>query len=173
MKKLISPIGKFLKTDQATKKRDKLMYARVMVEVKIDQDFPNQLSFTNEKGIDVVFGVNYEWKPELCAHCKRLGHTTNECRKEVGKQWRPKLQSKAVQPVIQPNNVRNNDSYIKKQGSKRKENVMVETSLTNSFSIISEMENEENIIVGNVVCGNGAKMDERGGDSPVDHGYIK
>lgn len=169
-KKITSPIGKFLKTDQATEKRDKLMYARVMVEVMIDQDFPDQLSFINEKGIDVVFGVTYEWKPDLCDHCKKMGHNTEECRKEVRKQWRPKVQSIVVQPDTQPDKMKENDLQISKKGSKRKENERVETSLANSFAILSEMENEENVIVGNGVCGNGRKMDEGGGSSLVDHG---
>lgn len=41
MQKLVALIVKFVKNDQATKKRDKLQYARVMVEVKIEQEFLN------------------------------------------------------------------------------------------------------------------------------------
>lgn len=50
VKKLVAPIGKVVKTDLATERREKLQYARVMVEVKVEQTFRDQLSFINNKG---------------------------------------------------------------------------------------------------------------------------
>ena len=32
-----------------------------------------------------LVGVKYEWKPTLCAHCKGLGHVTDECKKREPK----------------------------------------------------------------------------------------
>lgn len=52
-------IGKALKTDQATFKRESLWFARILVEAEINQVFPDQVSFVNEKEdivrVDVVF----------------------------------------------------------------------------------------------------------------------
>lgn len=94
--------------------------------------------------------------------------SVQNARKVVAQQWRPKLQNKAVQRAVQPNTGMNNEFQITKQGSKRKESVSTKTSITNSFGPLSEMESEEDIIVENMVCGNGTKRDDRGGDSPVD-----
>ena len=90
--KLASPIGKFVRVDQATAKREKLQYARVLVEVKVDQVFPDQITFINEKGVEVVMGIHYEWKPVVCSRCRKIGHLTEECRVDRTKKvWKPKV----------------------------------------------------------------------------------
>ena len=80
LEKFATQIGRLVKVDQATVKREKLQYARIMVEVKLTQNFPDQISFINEKGIKMVVEVKYEWKPILCSNCKKIGHGTEECR---------------------------------------------------------------------------------------------
>lgn len=83
--KLTAHMGKFIMVDQATGKRDRLQYARVLVEVKVNHEFPEQLIFINEKGIKTVYELHYEWKPTICSPCKALGHSGDDCRKEVKK----------------------------------------------------------------------------------------
>ncbi|XP_048503040.1 uncharacterized protein LOC125498800 [Beta vulgaris subsp. vulgaris] len=80
LEKFALQIGRLVKVDQATLKREKLQFARIMVEVKINQHFPDQISFINEKGIEVVIEVTYEWKPNSCSNCKKIGHGNDECR---------------------------------------------------------------------------------------------
>lgn len=72
-----------MKVDKATSKHEKLQYARVLIEVKVDQEFLSQLDFINEKGTEIVFNVIYEWKSVLCSVCKQLGHGKDECKKSV------------------------------------------------------------------------------------------
>lgn len=62
-----SSLRKFVKVDSPTANRQKLQFARVMIEVNIDQEFPDQLSFINENGVEVVIEVSYEWKPVRCS----------------------------------------------------------------------------------------------------------
>lgn len=64
LRKLAALIDKFLKVDQATAKREN--YARVLIEVKVDEEFHDQISFINKRGFNVMFDVVYEWKPKLC-----------------------------------------------------------------------------------------------------------
>lgn len=80
LRKLVVPFEIFVKVDQATTKREKLHYARVLINVKVDEEFSDQISFNNEKGIDVVFDVVYEWKPSLCSACKQLGNGMANCK---------------------------------------------------------------------------------------------
>ncbi|KAL2933458.1 LINE-1 reverse transcriptase-like protein [Bienertia sinuspersici] len=53
LEKIVKPIGRLIRMDATTTKREKLQYARVMVEVLIDQYFPDSVTFMNEKGCQV------------------------------------------------------------------------------------------------------------------------
>lgn len=81
MTKIVSGVGMFLKVDMATLKREKLQFARVLIEVEISQDFPDEIVFYNEKGVDTCVKVHYYWKPSFCKVCKSFGDDEQNCRK--------------------------------------------------------------------------------------------
>lgn len=43
--KITSQLGEPIKCDEVTRNRDKLQYARILIEVKLDQDFPESTQF--------------------------------------------------------------------------------------------------------------------------------
>ncbi|XP_074293233.1 uncharacterized protein LOC141620200 [Silene latifolia] len=96
--KISSLVGKFVKNDQATEERTRLGFARVMVEMVVDQKLPEKVSFRDENGKIVQIDVEYEWRPVKCLKCQGMGHEMENCRrgeqkkeKAVVKQvWRPK-----------------------------------------------------------------------------------
>ncbi|XP_062118721.1 uncharacterized protein LOC133832388 [Humulus lupulus] len=94
--KIVRQIGKPIREDTATKNRDRLQFARVMVEVNVSQAFPSTISFVNEKTEVIRLDVVYEWKPTCCSVCKGMGHEDTNCRKnqqnmtQVTAVWRPK-----------------------------------------------------------------------------------
>lgn len=47
--KLVEPLGKFVRVDQATANRDRLQYVHVLIEVNVNQDFLEQLTFIIER----------------------------------------------------------------------------------------------------------------------------
>ncbi|XP_062089181.1 uncharacterized protein LOC133795740 [Humulus lupulus] len=104
--KIISQLGKLIREDLATKNRDCLQFARVLVEVKLSQSFPSSISFVNEKDEMIRLDIHYEWKPSLCSICKGLGHEDLECRKhqqlkipeKVKSMWQPKN----IAPISEP-----------------------------------------------------------------------
>lgn len=65
----MSKLGTLIKVDQATKNRDKLMFAGIMIEVSVDQEFPVVIHFINDKGIKVDQKVNYYWLPVSYSIC--------------------------------------------------------------------------------------------------------
>ncbi|KAL2937602.1 Outer capsid glycoprotein VP7 [Bienertia sinuspersici] len=79
LERIIQPVRNLLKVDSMTTNRDKLQYARCMIEVKVEQIFPETVKFKNEKNEIITVGINYEWKPETCKKCKKLGHNENQC----------------------------------------------------------------------------------------------
>lgn len=83
LEKLMTTIGHPIKPDKATAMRDRIKYVRYLVEMNIKEEFPEQLTFRNEHGEVVHYPVEYEWKPQFCDKCKRRGHDTEKCKKEV------------------------------------------------------------------------------------------
>ncbi|KAL2942703.1 7-cyano-7-deazaguanine synthase [Bienertia sinuspersici] len=59
---IIDVVGKLIRLDETTTKREKLSYARVMVEVEYDQSFPDSIPFYDKK------------RPTHCTKCKKVGH---------------------------------------------------------------------------------------------------
>ncbi|KAL2943216.1 hypothetical protein RDABS01_031564 [Bienertia sinuspersici] len=51
LEKILKTMGKLLSLDATTAKREKLQYARVMVEVAMDQYFPDSVTFCNKKAV--------------------------------------------------------------------------------------------------------------------------
>ncbi|XP_074298811.1 uncharacterized protein LOC141629756 [Silene latifolia] len=79
--KIAGLVGKYIQKDNATEMKTRLAYARVLVEVQIDQKFPEAVKFHDEKKQLVEVKLEYEWKPVLCTHCKTLGHAHSTCRR--------------------------------------------------------------------------------------------
>ncbi|XP_074297834.1 uncharacterized protein LOC141628615 [Silene latifolia] len=94
LRKISGIVGAYIKSDEATQNRDFLGYARTMVEVNVDQEFPNEIGFFDENGKQHWLRVMYDWLPITCGKCKGMGHETAKCRKGEGKPaakvWKPK-----------------------------------------------------------------------------------
>lgn len=78
--KIASLIGEPIKSDRATTQKDLLEYACVLIEVNIDQTFPDEVMFTNKKGLRVTHKVFYDCRPIICEDCKGIGHIGEQCR---------------------------------------------------------------------------------------------
>ncbi|KNA06661.1 hypothetical protein SOVF_178970, partial [Spinacia oleracea] len=86
-----------IKRDTATVSRDKLQFARVLVDMPITQKLPDQVAFVNENSEMVQVPISYEWRPNICEKCKMVGHLTADCK--YGKTKRVWVQK--TQPVKQ------------------------------------------------------------------------
>ncbi|XP_056691612.1 uncharacterized protein [Spinacia oleracea] len=97
--KIVAQLGKPLRRDQATISRDKLQFARVMVDVPLSQELPDFISFRDENGIMARVAIFYEWRPTICTKCKMFGHLQTECRQGQKKIWIRKAQPSVSIPV--------------------------------------------------------------------------
>ena len=79
-----------LKTDKYTKEKLMLKYARLLVEIPLEGNFPEFIEFANEKNVLIRQKVIYEWLPTKCSYCKMYGHTHEICRKKPTprQEWR-------------------------------------------------------------------------------------
>lgn len=79
--------------DVATKSKERLNFARVMVEVGRKKELPDTIRFCNEHGVIVDQNVEYEWRPVQCGRCSGFWHEEVHCRKQQGRtMWVPKKQ---------------------------------------------------------------------------------
>ncbi|XP_048492984.1 uncharacterized protein LOC104907175 [Beta vulgaris subsp. vulgaris] len=88
--KIVDQIGKPIQRDEATKNRDKVQFARVLVEVFLSEKLIDQAVFVNEYGDKIEVEVKYEWKPVTCEVCHCVGHETENCRAKKKQVWRAK-----------------------------------------------------------------------------------
>ena len=88
--------------DYATLNFDKLMFARVFVDMKINEDYPDYISFINENDNLIKLSVLYDWKPILCQHCALFGHTIENCKKVAPPQQvpEPNAASKVIPAAV-------------------------------------------------------------------------
>ncbi|KAK9681827.1 hypothetical protein RND81_10G030300 [Saponaria officinalis] len=99
LSKLAGLIGKFFWCDTFTSNQTFLGFAKVLVEVEMNQVFPRTLSFLDELGVFQEVVVEYDWLPVECRGCKAIGTTVEQCRKNKSRMvWRPKV----VAPVVDP-----------------------------------------------------------------------
>ncbi|XP_056697428.1 uncharacterized protein [Spinacia oleracea] len=102
MFKIVSQLGTPIKRDSATVSRDKLQFARVLVDMPISKSLPDQISFMNEHNELIQVPVTYEWRPTVCTNCKQVGHLTSDCRHAKPKKiWVQKKQQPMIpQPAV-------------------------------------------------------------------------
>lgn len=74
-------VGATIQMDKATRSKDKRAFARVMVEVGIQQTLSDCVAFVNKHGVVMEQWIEYEWKPILCGKCSGYGHDAEACRK--------------------------------------------------------------------------------------------
>ena len=142
--KIVGQIGNPVKRDSATINRDKLHYARVMVEVPMNQKLPESVSFVNEHGMITQVELRYEWRPTLCEKCQLIGHTESECRQNKAKKvW----VQKQVQPVHQ---VRSQEVEVDQEGFQRalrpirvRVSSVEPTQTANPFQLLNDEQQEQ------------------------------
>ncbi|XP_020264066.1 uncharacterized protein LOC109839998 [Asparagus officinalis] len=90
--KVASLIGKPIATDKLTATRQRLSYARVLLEVKfpLKEPLPDQLIIQGPDGRNYTQPVLYEFKPRWCTLCSMVGHNIEQCRRNRAKKvWVP------------------------------------------------------------------------------------
>lgn len=68
--KVASAVGKPITTDFLTSKRQVLNYARVLVEVKVNEKIKEVIWIRHQTGETIFQKVCYEWYPKQCPYCK-------------------------------------------------------------------------------------------------------
>ncbi|XP_020271501.1 uncharacterized protein LOC109846665 [Asparagus officinalis] len=98
--KIVSVIGRPVATDKLTANKQRLAYARVLVEVTMPADLPDFIILQGPDRKKFNQRVIYELKPKWCTQCKLVGHETKFCKKFPWVQkWIPKTNVTAIHNV--------------------------------------------------------------------------
>ena len=84
-------LGIPIRTDKYTKDKSFLKYARLLIEIQLEDNFSEYIEFVNEHNVVVRQRVEYEWKLTKCDFCKMYGQTRDDYRKKPQPriEWRP------------------------------------------------------------------------------------
>ncbi|XP_042396370.1 uncharacterized protein LOC121986466 [Zingiber officinale] len=100
-----SEIGRPMYTDKLTRTRERLTYARLLVEVSVHDERIREVPITLPTGAQLDLRIIYEVMPDFCDDCRRLGHCKKDC----------KISSKHHPNRSQPTRGRQQFQYRKKQ----------------------------------------------------------
>src|SRR5436190_11003823 len=75
---ICSAIGKPIQLDSLTAKHERLLYARVLVEISTSNSPPADIDVIIE-GTQYKLSIEYEWIPPHCDRCLSFGHTADTC----------------------------------------------------------------------------------------------
>ncbi|XP_068497675.1 uncharacterized protein [Phaseolus vulgaris] len=76
---IIKGLGTPLSLDENIMRKKKGMFARVLVDINMLSPLPDHL-LVERSDYTFVVGVEYEWLPPFCSHCKMIGHELAQCR---------------------------------------------------------------------------------------------
>ncbi|XP_060170305.1 uncharacterized protein LOC132601217 [Lycium barbarum] len=75
-----SVIGCPMFADECTTKQTRISYARMLIEVDVTKPLPDEIAIMDANGVIFHQRIKFEWKPEFCEKCQKVGH---DCRKVV------------------------------------------------------------------------------------------
>ncbi|XP_060190885.1 uncharacterized protein LOC132620214 [Lycium barbarum] len=78
LSRIASAIGTPLFADECTTKQTRLSYARMLIEVNVTKPLPAVIKVLDPNGQEICQGIEFEWKPEFCPKCQRVGHYCKE-----------------------------------------------------------------------------------------------
>ncbi|GKV47886.1 hypothetical protein SLEP1_g54739 [Rubroshorea leprosula] len=110
IRKLASYVGVPIATDALTAKRQRVAYARMLVEMEITDTLPRVVPIIGPKGV-FQQPVVFEWEPIRCGKCRNLGHEERKCTAKEKKVWVPKklAEEQVVNQIVGKKCIEGND----------------------------------------------------------------
>jgi len=81
LSKIVSRVGKPITTDKMTLTKERLSFARVLVEVDVSAEIVSDVEIRLPTGVVYNQLVIHEFTPKFCKRCKTFGHVEGTCGK--------------------------------------------------------------------------------------------
>ncbi|XP_074277924.1 uncharacterized protein LOC141601531 [Silene latifolia] len=78
LKRISALIREFFRYDEATIHKTFLGYARMLVDVQVNESFPDSIQFKDEKSKTRDIKVEYNWVAVKCTQCNGIGHSKDQ-----------------------------------------------------------------------------------------------
>ncbi|VFQ88793.1 unnamed protein product [Cuscuta campestris] len=75
-----SRVGTPKRTDLGTKRRGRISFCRMLIQVDMSKELPTAFEVCLPDGGNYIQKVVYEGLPKYCYHCKKFGHNLLNCR---------------------------------------------------------------------------------------------
>lgn len=111
MFEIASGVGVPVKIDHNTLDCKVGLFARILVDVDLSSDLPQELVVKRKNGETFIQSVNYEKLPDLCSHCGNVGHRVTACKH---------VQPAVSKPVEQPKCERGRSRKRRTRADKRR-----------------------------------------------------
>lgn len=73
-------------TDECTAGKLRMTYISILVEIDMTQKMCEVITIKDNEGRKIQHKVEYEWKPQFCERCQKIGHNWNIERRPLIKQ---------------------------------------------------------------------------------------
>jgi len=101
LSKICSKIGKPLTTDHLTASKERVSYARILVEIDASRELVRSVHMRFPSGKIRSQPVIYEFEPKFCPTCKVFGHSLAGCKTSSVEVGRKTTETKGVGPSNQ------------------------------------------------------------------------
>ncbi|KAJ8439003.1 hypothetical protein Cgig2_012999 [Carnegiea gigantea] len=90
LSKLASILGILVKIDKQTMDKIYLNDARLLIDISLDEPFPEYVDYINDRGLVTRQNVKYEWLPLKSNHCSMFEHLEADCKRKrvIRQEWR-------------------------------------------------------------------------------------
>ncbi|XP_060187471.1 uncharacterized protein LOC132616806 [Lycium barbarum] len=92
--RIASYLGKPLCTDRLTAQYECISYARMLIEMDITREIPDEMPIEMPDGSIRYQVIDYDWKPKFCQDCNHFGHIIGACREPVKSPEKPTTRKK-------------------------------------------------------------------------------
>ncbi|XP_070039122.1 uncharacterized protein [Nicotiana tomentosiformis] len=103
LSRIASEIDIPLHADECTAKQSRISYARILIQDNVTKTLPDEICITDPYGKRFQQAVIYDWKPEFCEKCQKIGHIYLPQQKTEERQFEPPRRRRKARRAQHPN----------------------------------------------------------------------
>lgn len=103
LRRIASEIDIALNADKYTTKQSIISYARMLIQDNVTRTLPDEICVTDPYGKCFQQAIIYDWKPEFCEKCQKIGHICLPQQETEEQQFEPPRRRRKARRAQHPN----------------------------------------------------------------------